>query len=524
MGNLAKLTAFAAQNNYLTSTLPPSLRNCTELQFLWLGRNQLSGTLPPGLGSLSNVWQLSLESNAFVGHLPASLSSLANVLRVVVDDNPRISGPLVTLQNKTNSTTCSVLGTHIEISAPGSAKMDRQCGLSDHQYCAPPTPQQIPNLAFRSCDKGAKHGSSCEYECAPGYVPAFANKVPHDSNGTTSNRGQLRCRNGEWLDIDRATCTWCNFCCGRVSPAILPHADQESLRRCIGTPRPTDIETDTHKWTHSLCSFGCQADYMAQGVGRLRCTSRGTWIAYAGSCGPRPCSTPSIPNIAHNSCHNTSPGTTCHFGCRSPFVPRPSSAAITCVRHKTWRDLPSNDSACVCGPVPGSLAPFANTTACAGRTAPGGICLARCNNQYYHGPKQEMHCDSNGTWNLRPCTPCPGPCHDVFRDESCSVVLVRAAMLSILVVASVACALQRRCVRNRNARLQRWLGLGVLFLFGVLILTFLNMIALVINPAPAPVQNAFTYLPFCVTMMPYHDSPYRRWLDPPCPGQSDGTP
>ncbi|CAG8659174.1 20691_t:CDS:2 [Cetraspora pellucida] len=64
-------------NNSLTGTIPDSLSQLTNLEFLYLGRNQLSGQIPTSLASLTNLKELLLNNNKLSGSIPDSLGGLS---------------------------------------------------------------------------------------------------------------------------------------------------------------------------------------------------------------------------------------------------------------------------------------------------------------------------------------------------------------------------------------------------------------------------------------------------------------
>ncbi|CAG8570565.1 15795_t:CDS:2 [Racocetra fulgida] len=66
-------------NNSLTGTIPDSLSQLTNLEFLYLGRNQLSGQIPASLASLTNLKELLLNNNKLSGSIPDALGDIEDV-------------------------------------------------------------------------------------------------------------------------------------------------------------------------------------------------------------------------------------------------------------------------------------------------------------------------------------------------------------------------------------------------------------------------------------------------------------
>ncbi len=71
----------------LTGSLPNSLGNLSELEYLYLMGNQFSGSIPKSLGNLSNLEVLLLSHNQLSGYLPESLGNLSNLIWFHLGDN-----------------------------------------------------------------------------------------------------------------------------------------------------------------------------------------------------------------------------------------------------------------------------------------------------------------------------------------------------------------------------------------------------------------------------------------------------
>jgi Leucine-rich repeat (LRR) protein len=91
--NLTNLQGLYLESNQLSGSIPPELGDLVNLQDLWLFSNQLSGSIPPELGDLVNLLGLDLDSNQLSGSIPPELGKLANLQGLWLDVN-QLSGPL----------------------------------------------------------------------------------------------------------------------------------------------------------------------------------------------------------------------------------------------------------------------------------------------------------------------------------------------------------------------------------------------------------------------------------------------
>ncbi|CUG93979.1 GP46-like surface antigen, putative [Bodo saltans] len=88
------ITSLDLSGNNLKGTLPPSLGNLSQLQFLNLYINRISGTLPASYGQrLVSIQQISMHSNQFAGSLPDSWGALPRLTYLNLDFN-RLNGTL----------------------------------------------------------------------------------------------------------------------------------------------------------------------------------------------------------------------------------------------------------------------------------------------------------------------------------------------------------------------------------------------------------------------------------------------
>ena len=230
---------------------------------------------------------------------------------------------------------------------------------------------------------------------------------------------------------------------------------------------------------------------MARDPLKILCNEEGSWEIFEGSC-ERVCAPPSARWILNKlgdginnknlsiSCRNKFVGDRCPFTCSAGHVSfDPHQSSIACAKGGKWF-VPDGTAPCIAGPC--SLSAFRNL------------------NSIF-----------------------------LIHDPSCSIVLGRAAILSVLIVAAGVCALELWCVRNRDTSLcrqpgclLRWIWLGALFLVCAAVLTFANsfFVYLIASRTDPPGIKASSYQPHCgamIAVMPFFDTPKRHWLDPTVP-------
>lgn len=72
--NLTQINTLALAENELTGPIPPEIGEMSSLKWLILSQNQLSGAIPgAALANLSDLWQAELSMNALTGPIPAAL-------------------------------------------------------------------------------------------------------------------------------------------------------------------------------------------------------------------------------------------------------------------------------------------------------------------------------------------------------------------------------------------------------------------------------------------------------------------
>ena len=99
-----RVTHLLLGENRLSGSIPSSLGDLSELNYLDLGSNQLSGSIPASLGDLSNLLSLGLSGNNLTGQIPPSLGNLSKLRGLSLNFNNltgRIPGSLGDLSNLT---------------------------------------------------------------------------------------------------------------------------------------------------------------------------------------------------------------------------------------------------------------------------------------------------------------------------------------------------------------------------------------------------------------------------------------
>lgn len=81
------VTRVQLTNNNLTGTIPASLSDLTELEWLRLYTNNLSGSIPSSLGSLEDLEILDIRYNDLTGSIPTELGNLSNLEYLRFHDN-----------------------------------------------------------------------------------------------------------------------------------------------------------------------------------------------------------------------------------------------------------------------------------------------------------------------------------------------------------------------------------------------------------------------------------------------------
>ena len=84
--NVPLLSAFSAEDNQLTGTIPPMFGS-TKLFYLWLSGNNVEGPIPEEMGEMTNLQYLYLDNNQLTGTIPSSFAKLTELRYLAVDRN-----------------------------------------------------------------------------------------------------------------------------------------------------------------------------------------------------------------------------------------------------------------------------------------------------------------------------------------------------------------------------------------------------------------------------------------------------
>ncbi len=101
IGQLTNLTDLRLSGE-IGGTLPATMANCINLEYIQLGWNQLEGDVLPEIGSFSNLRYLSLVGNSFSGPIPSELGQLSNLETLILSLNNLSGGIPDEFENLTN--------------------------------------------------------------------------------------------------------------------------------------------------------------------------------------------------------------------------------------------------------------------------------------------------------------------------------------------------------------------------------------------------------------------------------------
>jgi len=120
ISNLTNLQFLALNNNQLTGSIPTQLGSLTSLQSLILSSNKLTGDIPPDLGNLTNLLNLNLLGNQLTGSIPTSLESLTNLSHLDLSSN-KLTGIIPSeLGNLTSLTVLSLWSNQLTGNIPAN--------------------------------------------------------------------------------------------------------------------------------------------------------------------------------------------------------------------------------------------------------------------------------------------------------------------------------------------------------------------------------------------------------------------
>lgn len=93
IGNLTKMVNLILGENQLNGTLPASIGSLTQLAYLNLSTNQLSGSLPSEIGNLTDLWFFAFDRNQLTGYIPNEIGNLV-ALQYIYGYSNQLSGSL----------------------------------------------------------------------------------------------------------------------------------------------------------------------------------------------------------------------------------------------------------------------------------------------------------------------------------------------------------------------------------------------------------------------------------------------
>ena len=160
-GSVVKLEL---DENQLTGSIPPELRNLSSLQTLSLDRNQLSGPIPSTLSNLSSLAELRLSRNQFTGPILPELGSLSNLKELHLFSN-RLSGSIPSELGRLSGLRDLLLGDN-ELTGPIPLELAglfhlTSLSLRENQLTGsiPPELGRLSNLTFLSVRENQLSGS-----------------------------------------------------------------------------------------------------------------------------------------------------------------------------------------------------------------------------------------------------------------------------------------------------------------------------------------------------------------------------
>ena len=115
-----RVTEIVLQDNNLMGSIPSSIGNLTNLEYLNLFRNKLSGKIPSSIANLTNLQSLVLDANNLSGNIPSSIGNLIN-LKILSLDGNKLSGKIPSsIGNLTNLQALDLPGNQLSGSFPSS--------------------------------------------------------------------------------------------------------------------------------------------------------------------------------------------------------------------------------------------------------------------------------------------------------------------------------------------------------------------------------------------------------------------
>ena len=85
--NNGRVTRLDLNNRNLIGSIPGTIANLTELQYLNLSGNRLTGAIPTEIGDLSRLTSLDLHDNTLTGTIPTQIGNLVGLTELDLNDN-----------------------------------------------------------------------------------------------------------------------------------------------------------------------------------------------------------------------------------------------------------------------------------------------------------------------------------------------------------------------------------------------------------------------------------------------------
>jgi len=146
------VTEILLDSNGLAGTIPTTLEDLSELNYLNLRLNQLAGSIPPELGNIINLQYLNLSDNRLDGNIPDTLGNLAQLVELQLYSNQLTGSMPAELGNLVNLQTLHLGNNKLTGAMPsqfGNLSQLQSLGASDNQLSGP-LPSEIGQLSLHN--------------------------------------------------------------------------------------------------------------------------------------------------------------------------------------------------------------------------------------------------------------------------------------------------------------------------------------------------------------------------------------